>query len=285
MNRYRHISTTLRTTLTAFAMLGLAACGTQRTVVAPTTDPAPSTTFSTEQFFRKVESNRSYEQALTAKVKVTVDAAGKSLSTSGQLKMKRGDVIQLSLVDPILGAVELGRMEFTPNRVLIIDRINKQYIDVPYSEVGFLKKANVDFNTLQSLFWNQVFVPGQTTSEVSDFTISKATGGTVDIAYSDRMLDYHFSTALQTGILTRTTITNNRDADGRFSFDYDKFSDFQGTQFPRSMVMSFVMSGQTSSLTLSLSSLKNTTEWLTQTSVPSKYIKADPEKIFKMLVQ
>ena len=67
---------------------------------------------------------------LTAKVKVDLEGMGKSISVNGQLRMKRDDVVQLSLT--FLG-MEVGRMEFTPQDVLIIDRMNKQYVRAAYS--------------------------------------------------------------------------------------------------------------------------------------------------------
>jgi len=113
--------------------------------------------FSSANYFQMVKNNETKEENLTAKLKVTIQMNGKSISTSGSLKMKKNDVIQISLVDPIVGIAEVGRMEFTKEHVLVIDRFNKQYFDVPYEEVSFLRRANVDFNTLQSLFWNEIF--------------------------------------------------------------------------------------------------------------------------------
>ena len=141
---------------------GLTSCKSTKPIVSPNApiDNA-STVFAADKYMSLVASNNSTQANLTAKVKVVVDVDGKSVSTSGSLKMKKNDVIQLSLVDPLLGVMELGRMEFTKTRVLIIDRVNKQYVDLPYSDVSFLKQANIDFNTLQSLFWHEVFEPGK----------------------------------------------------------------------------------------------------------------------------
>ena len=144
---------------------GLIACKSTKTVT-PTDTPTANTTtvFAADKYLSMVTSNNTTQTNLTAKVKVVVDVDGKSNSTSGSLKMKKNDVIQISLVDPLLGVMELGRMEFTKTRVLIIDRINKQYVDLPYSDVSFLKQANIDFNTLQSLFWHEVFEPGKSST-------------------------------------------------------------------------------------------------------------------------
>lgn len=263
----------------------LISCKSTRTVTPTNTSVASTTTaFAADKYLSIVTSNNTSQSNLTAKVKVVVDVNGKSTSTSGSLKMKKNDVIQISLVDPLLGVMELGRMEFTKTRVLIIDRVNKQYVDLPYSDVSFLKKANIDFNTLQSLFWHEVFEPGKSSTKATDFQF-KENGDNIDIMFVDHMLTYKFATKKQQGQLRETVITNNTDKNYRFAFNYDNFITFYSKPFPREMTMAFTASSQTTSLSLTLSSLKNSSDWTARSSAPSKYTKADPEKLFNMLVK
>ena len=264
---------------------GLISCKSTKPATPPENpNVSTSTVFVADKYLTMVTSNNTSQANLTAKVKVVVDVDGKSTSTSGSLKMKKNDVIQISLVDPLLGVMELGRMEFTKTRVLIIDRVNKQYVDLPYSDVSFLKRANIDFNTLQSLFWHEVFEPGKSSTKASDFQF-KDNGDHIDIMFVDNMLTYKFATKKQQGQLQETVITNNSDRNYRFAFNYDNFTTFYSKPFPREMKMSFTASSQTTSLSLTLSSLKNSSDWVTRSSAPSKYTKADPEKLFKALVQ
>lgn len=91
----------------------------------------------------------------TSKVRVTITQEGKDVTTSGNLRMRYGDVIQLTLVDPLLGIAEIGRLELSPGKVLIIDRVNKRYVDTNYEEFSALKSRNIDFNTIQEFFWQE----------------------------------------------------------------------------------------------------------------------------------
>ena len=91
----------------------------------------------------------------TSKVRVTITQEGKDVTTSGNLRMRYGDVIQLTLVDPLLGIAEIGRLELSPDKVLIIDRVNKSYVDTNYEEFSALKSRNIDFNTIQEFFWQE----------------------------------------------------------------------------------------------------------------------------------
>jgi len=51
------------------------------------------------------------------------------------------------------------------------------------------------------------------------------------------------------------------------------------------MTMAFYIDGQPATLSLSLSSMRNSSDWATRSNVSSKFTKADPERIFKMLVK
>ena len=85
---------------------GLSACKSTKPVTPPD-NPVTSTTtaFAADKYLSMVTSNNTNQANLTAKVKVVVDVDGKSTSTSGSLKMKKNDVIQISLVDPLLGVI------------------------------------------------------------------------------------------------------------------------------------------------------------------------------------
>lgn len=222
---------------------------------------------------------------ISSKIKVKIDANGKTITTSGTLKMKKDEIIQLTLIDPILGLMEVGRMEFSPSKVVIIDRINKQYVDVPYSDVDFLKKANIDFNTLQALFWNEIFQPGRKSLDVESFKKTNIQGNNVEIGYQDKMLYYQFTSDFKANQLKKTSINNPKDKKYDFFFKYDDFVQFNKRQFPKDMVMTFMASGQTTSLDMELGTMKILSEEITPTTPSSKYTKADSQKIFKMLVR
>lgn len=270
--------------LICMACLMLASCHSTKGLDKSSASTAVSAGFSATQHFDKVKANNSQQQNLVSKVNVSLAYDDKSVSTSGSLKMKKDDVIQLSLVDPILGVMELGRIEFTKTHVLILDRVNKQYIDVPYSDVSFLQKANIDFNTLQSLFWNSVFEPGKSAPVASDFNYEQ-TSGNVRMLYKDKMLTYDFCTRPTDGRLEKTSITSNSDKSYQCDFTYADFSTFENKPFPKDMTMAFRAGSRKFSLSLSLGSIKNSSDWIARTSVPSKYSKADTEKILKQLIK
>lgn len=267
-------------------------CGSQKKMLKDTPVPAATQVapFSQADYFKKVYGNKTKEDILTAKIDCEIKMDDRSISTTGMLRMKRDDVIQISLLVPKIGMIELGRIEFTKERMLVVDRVNKKYIDVPYNEVDFLKRCDVDFNTLQNLFWNHIFVPSQPVCEEKDFTYSGDDGkepkaaGNVLMKYVDQFLTYQFLTEQPNGRLSQTQIWSNKEPDSKFAFDYSQFDNYKGVQFPHNMVMSFIMGKKNASLTFGLSSLKDKDGWETRTKVSSKYTKQDPDKIFRSLL-
>jgi hypothetical protein len=276
-----------------FVLTGIVnvACGSQKTLVKNDTLPDnPTGVFQKEAYFKKINANKSKEDYLTAKIKCVVSMDGKNTSTSGHLRMKKDDVIQISLLDPIAGLLELIRIEFTKDMMLMVDRYNKKYIYVPYDQVDFLKKCDIDFIALENLFWNHIFVPAKQQAEPEDFLFETTessepvSGKEVRLKYVDEHLTYCFTTSQEEKRLVETLITGNRDKESKFAFQYNDFKPFQGNDFPNEMVMSFIMGSKNASLSFILSSVKNKSGWETRTKIPTKYSKEDPERIFRSIM-
>lgn len=146
-------------------LLMLASCHSSKRVVKtdktkPVTTTTTTTTSSTKASLDKQDTDLNKMKIavgtnFTSKVKVTITQDGKDITTNGNLRMRYGDVIQLTLVDPVLGIAEIGRIELSPDQVLIIDRVNKRYVDTNYEEFSAFKSRNIDFKTIQEFFWQE----------------------------------------------------------------------------------------------------------------------------------
>lgn len=168
------------------ALMLLSACRSSRKAVekntaditAPTTTVTTPTTTPGGDF---VKPGLVAGTNFTSKVKVTISQDGKDISTSGTLRMRYDDVIQLTLVDPLIGIAEIGRMELSPDRFLIIDRVNKRYVDATYEELGVLQANNLGFDIIQKYFWEQAQGEDHLT-----YTIPAKTPIQLDLRLSDK---------------------------------------------------------------------------------------------------
>lgn len=106
-------------------------------------------------------------KTVSGKVALTLNMEGqKDAKVSATLRLKRGESIQL-LVAPLLG-IEVARLEITPDGLLAVDRLNKRYVNVSFEELSRLANTDLSFNILQSLFLNELFLPGKVQLDVSD---------------------------------------------------------------------------------------------------------------------
>ena len=98
--------------------LVLTSCGSHKKVQKPVVMNAE--TREKVDFISAVQENSQTAKFMTSKVKFSVEVGPQKLTLTGNLKMKRDDVIRLQLM--AFGFVEAGRIEMTKDYVLIMDR-------------------------------------------------------------------------------------------------------------------------------------------------------------------
>ena len=133
-----------------FSLL-LVACGTRKHATA--SGSTENGLVHQQAGNQPLDANQQKETSVTAKLRLDLSSGERSLSVGGMLRMKRNDVIQLSLVT--FGILEVARIEMTPDYFMIVNKMERQYVKAAYSDVPFLKRSNIDFRTIQSYFWNE----------------------------------------------------------------------------------------------------------------------------------
>lgn len=243
-----------------------------------------------EQTLSSVIATRQTAKGLRSRVGIKLRYGSKSASASGQMKMKRDEIIQVTVM--ALGIMEVGRLELTPSQLLVIDRVNKQYIQVGWNEVPELAEAGIDFSTFQALFWNELFVPGLTGAPaVADFDITKESPILVLTPKSSRANTKKLATSFHVGTSpaqlqqTRVTPTDGRNK-MNFMCTYSDWGKLDGKQFPKTMYLSVGEGSTNYSLNLDHSSLQTDESMGDLTSrVPSGYKRVTLEQIMRMLTK
>ena len=159
---------------------------------------------------------------------------GTSLSASGSIKMKRDEIIQLSIT--ALGLVELGRMELTPKYLFIQDRYHKRYLKSAWSDIPSLKSAGVDFNTFQALFWNELYVPGRSAEPSESDFLQSSSGLRAKLEPKDapEAASLLFYTDEDQKLVYQTTLIA-RNGKLRFDGNCSSWSQLDGKQFPAAL--------------------------------------------------
>lgn len=92
-------------------------------------------------------------QGISAKIDAHIKAFNLDESASGNIKMKRGEGIQISLTK---FGIEGVRVIFTPDSVLLVNKLTKTYLRTGYSELDRAMGGEGIFNyrNVESYFWN-----------------------------------------------------------------------------------------------------------------------------------
>ena len=188
----------------------------------------------------------------------------------------------------------MGRLEFTPDHVLIIDRLHKEYIKADYTQVDFLKKQGISFYSLQSLFWNQLLLPGERTVKESDLKKFDArldvAGDAVPVSFRNGNMTYAWTANRTTGRITAADVVYKSAQNGTSNLhvDYGNFKSVGVKMFPASLNLSMTTTAtrkkQEAKINLELNQVKTDSKWSTQTEISGKYKQISPTDVLSKIL-
>lgn len=273
--------------LTALLLTG---CSTSRNALRNTVIGGLSGT----EYMEKVIEWTPQRENLTARTRVQLDMGSESSSVSvnANMRIRRGELIRMS-VAPVLG-IEVARMDITPKGVLVIDRMNRRYVEIGFAEVADILKVEVDFNALQSLFLNEIFLPGRESLTVEDavkFDLSEQDGrahlqvkDSRSQAKAVRRMNYSFFTSATDGRLEETVISL-KDLPYALHCRYTDFTMVGGDVFPQSIELTPEGTQKKYSLGLKLSRIGTDSGWDAKSEVPAKYRKMTVQEVIQLIIK
>ncbi len=261
----------------------IASCGSKRKAVKDNPQVTNVDTLKQKAFLQKVTDNAQHARFITSKVKFSVEVGAREMTLTGNLKMKRDDVIRLQLM--AFGFVEAGRLEFTKEYVLIMDRINKLYLKVPYVQLDFLRNSGIDFYVIQALFWNELFQPGKvkvTDELLRSYTLETGSENAV-IAMQEGKLSYRWLADKLSMRIKMANIMYNDKYRGNYqlNWDYEDFQAFNRKYFPVEHKVSFTTPDKEVKLGMILNYMGNEENWEPRTEVSSKYRQVSVDEILQ----
>ncbi len=290
----------------ACSLMMLASCGTSKlaqgntaqTGTSKQTETKASTAPQTEAvkkltFVQKVSDNQVYAKNIVGSMSFNLQAGGKDITVPGKLSMRKDEVIRIQLFIPILGT-EVGRLEFTPNYVLIVDRIHKEYIKADYTQVDFLKKQGISFYSLQALFWNQLLLPG--VQKLSESDLKKfdanldAAGDNVPVSVKHGNMVYTWTADRGTGRIIAADVDykSSQNGNSNVHINYGDFKNVGVKLFPATQKLTLTTTAtkkkQEMKINLELNEVKTDSNWSTQTEVSSKYKQVSPEDVLNKIM-
>lgn len=239
------------------------------------------------EWVSKMRTNALNSGTVTSKMNVELVADGKRISAGGNFNLKKDEIIQLSV--SLLGFMEIGRLEFTPDYLMLINRAERQYVKLNYADVPYLQQVGINFHSLQSLFWADLFKFGKSgTWEESDFVVTKSGDKALLQTEQDILLQSRFILNLLTGLLESSTVSvagNGHQI--ALNWYYDRFVEVGDRRFPDHMRIEVGDGGKTvTSLSISLSNVKWNSKEVELTKEPgSKYKIVDAKSLLNKLLK
>ena len=277
-----------------------AACSAKKVVI----DHAKSTSSTAQQedaqalavkkltFVQKVSDNQVYAKNIVGSMSFNIQAGDKDITVPGSVHMRKDEVIRLQLFIPLIGS-EVGRIEFTPDYVLVIDRIHKEYIKADYSQLDFLKKNGLTFYSLQALFWNQLLIPGAqrvTESDLKKFDVIFNNLSSNLVSFNSGNISYTWNADAATGQINTADVVYSHAAHGtsKLNWQYSNFKSVGVKNFPATqtftMSSSAVKGGAALQVTLKMNEVKTDDNWEPHTIPSDKYKKVEAEDVFSKIL-
>ena len=207
---------------------------------------------------------------LSSKMKLSANINGKEFSANGSIKIKRGEGMLVS-INALGGLIEVARVEISPERMLLIYRLGRQYAEVRYSDVEALSRLGISYPMLEAILLNELFTPDGKSLEksLSKMNIKVANGEIIVSTAREKGMQYTFHIEQSSGCLQLT----EGNYDNRISVDcnYSDFSETDVRPFPRRIRLSVA----NSALDIKLNNLKTENFKMNGTAELSSYKKVD----------
>lgn len=273
--------------------LAMAGCGSKKAATegtSSTVDKHKGGNVQALAFVQKVANQKVSTQNIVGKMSLNVQMGSKDITVPGSLHMRYGEVIRIQAFIPLLGS-EVGRIEFTPDYVLVIDRMHKEYIKEDYNKVDFLKNNGLNFYSLQALFWNQLFMPGTTSisdANLLDFGVTEA-GNSKNITLKKGNLNIVWNADNANGRISTAKATYSSLTQGKSSLNwtYSNFKAVAGKMFPAYQKFTFattaIKNQSNISLTIDMDGVKTDSKWEAKSEISKKYKKIEATDVFGKL--
>lgn len=137
----------------------LAACGSSKKAAEKTELPVTKTETKTEKSKPAEQSVPEITvKRFVSDLEITVGMGRDSYTLGGKISMKRSEVMRINLT--FMGFIEVGIIEFSPDGILIVNRMGREYTRISYDGTDALVKNNITYDSIEKLAWEKLYVDG-----------------------------------------------------------------------------------------------------------------------------
>ena len=233
--------------------------------------------------FEDILENEVRYSTFSSKLNMSFSTGRKVLNSRATLRIVRNEAIQLS-IQPIFG-IEMFRLYIQPDCIIILDRMNKRYVQETYDDLKKEYPIGFNFYTLQSLFTNALFIPEQSNVLIDDYNNFRYLQSSDNYLLSgrDKLSDINYSFCVNGN--DQITLTQMYMPAKKYSLEwsYDEFTLVEKLFFPFKMKVSASSQEVNLNTSISLSSINFDESLTLDSSIPSSYTKVELKEVIKLL--
>lgn len=262
----RYILIALVTLAIPFA---ISSCGSKKTL---TTGGTLAEKNNNEVIADALKSELDYK-TLTTKGSIEFKSGKSSQKVPAVFKIIKDSILQASVRIPFIGG-EAMRINFTPDSIVIIDRLKKQYMAERYKDSKVVAGFDFNYYNLQALFTNRLFIPGYKEVVNKDFGKFKVTSTNDTYLMQTKGksdLLYNFEVDASDRIIS--TLISQEKKNVSIQWDYSNFIKDNNRVYPTNMEAKVSFSKKQANISISYDNLDIDKDFNVDTSIPSKYKK------------
>lgn len=270
MNSFR-VNKIFLVVVTIASLLLVSSCKSKKTV----TTGGTLTEKSHNQIIEDALSAQVEYKTLSTKGTVEFKIGSSSQKVPAVFKMIKDSVLQASLRIPILGG-EAMRLTITPDSIILIDRMKKQYIAESFKNSKAIANFDFNFYNLQALFTNRLFIPGNKEVVKKDFqkyNISSAND--VYMLQTKGKGDLLYTFAVDASDHVASALIFNEKKNVTLQWSYADFINDNGLVYPTNMQANVDVAKKRLDLTITYGKLEIDKELSIDNSISSRYTKVD----------
>lgn len=234
--------------------------------------------------FADILENEFSFNTMSARLNMDLSIGTRSLSSRASLRIVRDRALQIS-VQPLFG-VEVFRLHVDRDSLVVLDRMNKRYVQESLTSLKELYPVGFDYYALQGLFTNALFIAGKSKVQPTDypqFSYTQTPGMQHQLKSEDKSsgIEYVFNVSGE----DRITLTQLRQPQQNYSlqWEYTNFASVQDGIFPHRMNVTATSSLRKVDVGLTFSDTELNRPMQFSILIPGGYTKVSPSEILKIL--
>jgi hypothetical protein len=261
-------------------VFGMTGCKSKKTLQS--TDVKESKDHS--EVLKDVQKTQLSYKTLSAKTTLEIlrPNSKSSISSGAALRIVKDKGILIS-IRPFMG-IEVAKLVVSQDSVLIVDRMNKQYLHESIDDLKKTKQVDFNYYNLESLLSNRLFYPGKqdvTMVDYPKFMVSKSEGTYLVVTKDASDILYNFAIDGNNHIIS--TLIYGEKKNYTLQCSYNKFIIDQEQSYPTEIGFKIGIKDKRLDVKLSYSKLDIDKDVEIDYSVPNKYKKVSLDEVFSLL--